>query len=339
MLHFLDIRWVGDIRGSYESVNTFSSHYGFFLVSPQAESDVEVGDATEEVVTGMDLSFIDCLESLEAEGFDVEAGKDAALDDCFFQEIEDHVVAVEVRSEVAREAARKCVTGTGWVVNVLQWVGWATKECTIWAEEQAAVLPFLDRNVVGAHVADGAPGFDEAGFAGKLACLAVVQDQHVDAGYEASEGGLGDIDPKIHGISNHEAGLVDLIEDVVLQIGGDICQQDDAWIFVAFGEIGGEVFENIQGHRTGLPGVHVPHVFAGPAECLPGNSLETFEIDTTLAEEIDVFTGKVLANDANEVHWAEIGGRDSSVGSGATEQVLMLGELGFDVIERDRAND
>ena len=126
---------------------------------------------------------------------------------------------------------------------------------------------------------------------------------------------------------------------MVLKVGRDICQQNDRRRVVALGQGGGEMLEHIQRDRARLAGVHVPHVFAGPPEGLAGHDLEASEIDAALVEEFDVLFRKILADDADEIHRAEIRCGNRSIRSRASKQVFLLGELCFDVIQRDRSNN
>ena len=169
--------------------------------------------------------------------------------------------------------------------------------------------------------------------------FAVVKDEHVHAADEAGEGVFGDVDPEVHRVRDHEARLADLIEDMVLKVGRDVGQKDDWSLAVAVGQGGGEGLENIQLHGAGLTGVHVPHVFPGPAEGFAWNDLEAGEVDLAIAEKFDMFLREILADDANEADGREIRCGDGAVGSGATEEIFVFGELGFDVIQRDGAND
>ena len=224
-------------------------------------------------------------------------------------------------------------------MDVLEREGGAAEKLGLGTEEETAVLAFFNRNIGGAHFADFFASFDEAGFAGELAGFAVVEDEHVHAADEAGEGVFGDVDPEVHRIRNDEAGLADLVEDMVLKVRRDVCQENDWSLAVAFGQGGCEGLENIQLHRAGLSGVHVPHVFARPAEGFPGNDLEAGEIDLAIAEKFDMLLREILADDADEADGREVRCGNGAVGSGATEEIFVFGELGFDVIQRDGAND
>jgi len=100
------------------------------------------------------------------------------------------------------------------------------------------VLAFLDGDILRAHGLDGAAGLDEAGEAGQLAGFAVVEDDHINALEKGEELGLRDVDPEVHGVGNDEAGLLHLVEDVVLKTGSDVREKDAGRGGVAGGEGG-----------------------------------------------------------------------------------------------------
>ena len=99
------------------------------------------------------------------------------------------------------------------------------------------------------------------------------------------------------------------------------------------------MLEDIERDGQRLAGIHVPHVFAGPTEGLTGNDLKPLQIDASIAKEVDVLFGEILAHDADQIHWCEIRSRNRAVGSGSAQQVFVLGELRFDVIQPNGTND
>ena len=99
------------------------------------------------------------------------------------------------------------------------------------------------------------------------------------------------------------------------------------------------MLEDIERDGQRLACIHVPHVFAGPTEGLTGNDLEPLQIDAAITKEVDVLFGKILTHDADQIHWCEIRSGNRAVGSGATQQVFVLSELRFDVIQPNGTND
>ena len=236
--------------------------------------------------------------------------------------------------QIARKTSRETIAGPGRIVDVLKRVGGATEELPV-AEEQASMLSLLDGDRRGPHLADAAPCLDQAGLTGQFACLAVVEDQHVDPCDQALKLLLGDVDPEIHRVGDHEVGTGQLIEHVVLKGGRDVAEQNHSGRLVGLREIWGEVLEDIQLHRARLSLVHVPHVFPGPAEGLSGDYLKAREIDVPPLEEFDVLLREILADDADKIHGGEEAGRHGGVGCGAAQKVSAFIKRGLDRVESD----
>ena len=85
----------------------------------------------------------------------------------------------------------------------------------------------------------------------------------------------------------------------MLQVGLNVSEQHDRRSFVCFGQYRREMLEDIQGDRTRLADVQVPHVFPRPAAGFPGDYLEAGEVNVALFEEVDVLLGKILTNDSH----------------------------------------
>ena len=300
---------------------------------------VKSADFLEEGETFGDLRGVDCFEAFETEGFDVVAGHDAAIDDGLAKGCKGHIAAFGFAGEESGESASEGVSGTGGIVDIFEGIGRAAEELAFFAEEQAAVFAFFDGDVLRAEGLDGASGFDQAGLAGELARLAVVENEHVDAAKEADERVFRDVDPEIHGVCDDKSWRRDLVEDVVLQIGRNVGEEDDGWGAVGFRQNGGEMLEDVEFHGAGFASVHVPHVFTRPAKGFARDDLESVEIDLAAFEKFDVFFWEIFADDTDEEDGAEIGSGDRAVGCRTAEKVEVLGERGFDVIQRNGTNN
>jgi hypothetical protein len=86
------------------------------------------------------------------------------------------------------------------------------------AEEQAAMLAFLHRDVAWAELADRGAGFDEARQAGELPRFAVVEMSMSTRFEQRQQVVLRDVDPQVHGVGDDELRARHLIENVALQI-------------------------------------------------------------------------------------------------------------------------
>ena len=126
---------------------------------------------------------------------------------------------------------------------------------------------------------------------------------------------------------------------MVLEIGSDVRQKNKGGIVVFLRQCGREMLEDIERDGQRLAGIHVPHVFAGPTEGLTRNDLKTLQIDAPIAKEVDVLFREILTHDADQIHRTKIRSGNRTVGSGATQQVFVLSELRFDVIQANGTND
>jgi hypothetical protein len=70
-------------------------------------------------------------------------------------------------------------------------------------------------------------GFDQAGFLGQFARLAVIEDEHVDPLEEVEQGGLGDVDPEVHRVGDDKLRFFHLVEHLQLQVGCDVGEEDE----------------------------------------------------------------------------------------------------------------
>ena len=307
--------------------------------SPSASDHLKLGDLAEELVAGFDLGGVHGFEALEAEGFDIVTSEHAAIDDGLFQQFECYLPGSSVRRQKASQSTGKAIASARRIMDVLERIRGAAEKLGLGTEEQATMLAFFDSHITRAHRANGLAGFNETRFASKLPGFSIVEDEHVHAGDEFGERLFGDVDPEIHRIRDHKSRLGDLVQNMVLEIGSDVRQKNKGGIVVFLRQCGREMLEDIERDGQRLAGIHVPHVFAGPTEGLTGNDLKTLQIDAAIAKEVDVLFREILTHDADQIHRTEIRSGNRTVGSGATQQVFVLSELRFDVIQPNGTND
>ena len=293
---------------------------------------LEFGEARE------DFFLFDRAHAFEAEGFDVVAGENTAHDHGGLQSFEVHVM-IAAAGEVSGEPAGKRVPRAGGIMDVLQRIGGATEEVAILTEEQTPVLPFFDGDDARAEGLDFFAGFDEAGFLGQFARLAVIEDEHVHALEQIEERRLGDVDPEVHRVGDDELGFGHLVEHLELQFRRDVGEEQVVGVAVMGRKLRGESFKNIERDGAGLAGVHVPHVFARPAEGFAGCALHAIEIDAAALQKIPMLGGKVFADDADEIDRGKIAGGDGGVGGRSTEEIKTLFDGSFHVVETHGTNN
>ena len=169
--------------------------------------------------------------------------------------------------------------------------------------------------------------------------FAVVEDQQVHARQERIEIGARGFDPEIHRVGDDKTRPLHLIEHVGLQRGRDVRQQDEIGLAIRLRQVRSKMLEDIQRHRARLARVHVPGIFARPAESFPGHALHAFRVDLARFPEVEFRRRKIVADDADEFHRRKKARAERGVGSGAAEQVGVLLHRSFDGIERDGTND
>ena len=246
---------------------------------------------------------------------------------------------IPAAGQVAGEAAGEGVARAGGIVDILKRVGRAAEEIVVLAEEETAVLAFFHRDDTGTERLDFFAGFDQAGFLGQFARLAVIEDEHVDPLEEVEQRGLGDIDPEVHCVGDDKLRFFHLVEDLQLQVGRDVGEEDKVVRLEVVRKLRGEGLEDIEGDRAGFAGVHVPHVFSGPAEGFARGTLHAFEVDAAALEEVPVVGRKIFADDGHEIDRREVTGGDGGVGSRAAEKIETFLDGSFDVVERDGTNN
>ena len=141
--------------------------------------------------------------------------------------------------QITSETASECVPCPGRIVNILQWIGAGTEKF-IFTEEQSPVFPFFDGDVTRSITTNFSTGANQTGFVGHLARLAIVQNQQVDSRQQGIEIGARGFDPKIHRVGDDKTRPLHLIEDVGLQLGRDVCQQDEGCSAIICGKFGGK---------------------------------------------------------------------------------------------------
>ena len=200
---------------------------------------LELGEAFEDVL------LLDGAHAFEAEGFHVVAGEHTADDDGGLQSLEADLVIVAT-GQVAGQSAGEGISRAGRIVDVFQRVGGAAEEIIVFTEKEAAVLAFLHRDDARSEGLDFFAGLDQAGFLGQFSCLAVVEDEHVDALEQIEQRGLRDVDPEVHCVGDDELRFFHLVEDLQLQIRCDVGEEDVVARFEMVRKLRRERLEDIE---------------------------------------------------------------------------------------------
>src|SRR6476660_8850681 len=154
-----------------------------------------------------------------------ETGQHASVDHCLAQIVEVH--RFYRAREIAGHAAGERIPCPGRIVYVFEWICATTEEAIAFAEEQRAVLTFLNGNVGRPHFLNTPSSLDETRFLRHFARFTVVQDQKINPAKQRIEIWPRCLDPKVHGVSDNETRTLHLLEYMRLQRRRDIGQKNE----------------------------------------------------------------------------------------------------------------
>ena len=117
---------------------------------------------------------------------------------------------------MAHETPGEGITGARRVVNVLQRKRWYIEDTRV-VYEHGAVLALLDDDHFGTSLPDPARRPIDVPVTRQLACLGVVDHQHVDAFQQLHERVGLSFDPIVHRVTCHEVRFIDLIQHAELE--------------------------------------------------------------------------------------------------------------------------
>src|SRR3989442_1295357 len=244
-----------------------------------------------------------------------------------------------LRREVAHDPAGERVARAGRVVDGLERIGRHEEERAV-RQHEGAVLAALDDDGPRAYRGDRPRRADQVGLARQLTRLGVVDRDHVRLGEDPPERLLLALDPEVHRVERHEAGTgLHLAEDVELELGIDVGEEDEGRTPEPVAERGAEVGEHVELRVEGLRLVQVVAVLPGPAERPPPRRRVAGQIHAAILEESEVRLREVLADRRDEADLGEEARGVREVGRRSTEDVVDLAEGRLDAVERDRADD
>jgi len=130
-----------------------------------------------------------------------------------------------------------------------------------------------------------------------------------------------------------------LVENQMLEVGGDIAQENKWEFLLRVRKLGFEIGKDIQFGGKGVPIVHVLFVASVPTEGFPLSDLKSGKIDFSFFPDGPVMGGEVVADDADQTDWSmETGGQTGKRG-GATQKIGTVFLSGFNPVDADRSND
>ena len=245
---------------------------------------------------------------------------------------------VALAGQVAHQRARESIAGARRIDLDLQRVG-RREEDPVIVEEHGAVLASLHHQAARAHGADRGGGLLDVVFPGELADLFVVDDERIDLGEHRDQGRPLAADPEIHGVGGDQPRALHLSQDLELEAGVDVAEQQKGARAEGLRQLGSEVGEDVElGVQRGAAR-EVRRVAARPAEGLARRPLDAGRVYAARRERVDGAIGEIVADHRHHAHRCEERGRQRRVGGRPANDVLgvLAGQL--EVVEGHRPDD
>ena len=244
---------------------------------------------------------------------------------------------IVVSREIAHEAAGERVTGPRGIEDVLERIRRREEDFTF-TEHERAVLALLHDDELRPAAHDPPRCLDEIVLLRELARLALVEGDEIDARQQLEELGTPALDPEVHRVARHQLRPVDLRQDVELKARVDVPEKDIFRATEWFRNLGPEVREDAEVGLEGLGDVQVVAIAPAPTERSSLGVFESREIDTALRQRLELLHGVITADDADELHAAEMTRGRREERRRAAKDVLGFAERRLHRIERDRTD-
>ena len=203
-------------------------------------------------------------------------------------------------------------------------------------KHQHAVLPALDHQGARPHGEDFLGRTDQVGLVRELAGLPLVDQQQVDMHQGAQQRFALAGNPEVHGVAGHQLRCPDLAENLQLQFGVDVAQENVLGFPVSLGKPRVKRLEDVQVRRQRLGLVQIVVVASLPAERLAGRLLQPLKVNIAGAQKVEVRLRKVFADHRDQPDGREETGRRGKVGSGTSEGFGGMAEGGRHRVEGHR---
>src|SRR5690606_20880513 len=171
-----------------------------------------------------------------------------------------------------------------------------------------------------------------------LADFRVVDQQQVDPAQQLQQRVPLPLDPVVHRVARHQTRRVHLVEHLHLELGVDVRQEQPLGAAEALGQARRERGEDAEPRLERVRGVEVVAVGARPAEAVAGRLDQAGQVDAALDQEVQRLDRVVAADDADELHGREHGGRGAEVDCGAAERLGRSAEWRVDAVQGNAAD-
>src|SRR5437762_6122411 len=221
----------------------------------------------------MDRLRAQLTEPIQTERLDVERGHDASVYHGLTNPL---VLKIPGPGQVSQEPARKAVPGAGRIKNRLQGIGRRGKN-SFTVERYRPIFSTLDDQDLRAPIDNPARRFDKIGLLGQLTGFTVINNQNVYL-LQGFEQGLSFLlDPEVHCVANHPLRTPDLMENFLLKLRVDVCQEDQIRFPITVRKLRPKLLKHVEVSFQSLRLVELIAVFAFPAKSRSGGPFEAFE--------------------------------------------------------------
>lgn len=240
-------------------------------------------------------------------------------------------------SEITEKAACEGIACACGIADIFEGEG-GSGEDHIAIKQHCAIFTAFDDDDLGSAFTQPMDTRQEAALAAEIFEFFFVEEEEIDVFQDFHQSHALARDPEVHGVTSHETGGLDLFQDLELKLGIDVGEQDGFGFSVAFGELGGKVFKDVE---LCIEGVGLVHVLAiinpRPMKGFACGALKTFEVDTALCEAFKMFLGKVFADDGDHPHRSKERAAHGKEVCAAPEHKLAFPVGGFNGIKGHRA--
>src|SRR5262249_31436481 len=102
----------------------------------------------------------------------------------------------------------------------------------------------------------------------------------------------------------------------------NVAQKDILRVAIGIGQIGDEAREDVQMELDGVAHVQIFVVTPAPVKSVAAFPLEALKVNAAAAEQIEIFIGKILADDADDSHGRKEARAHGEIGRRAAQDAL-----------------
>src|SRR5215203_3329533 len=197
------------------------------------------------------------------------------------------------------------------------------------------MLALFDYDPFRAMLQNPAAGAMDIPLSAELACLAVIDHEHVHSGQQPEQVGFFALDPVVHGVAHDKLRFLYLVEHAQLQLRVDVTEEKKSRRLEGRREFRLEVGENAKSSFQGFPTLEIVRVLTLPAEALAFSTLHSRPVDATAAESLELRVRIVMAYYANHLHRVQNGAGNTEVDGRPSQRISGFAERSENGVQRN----